>query len=172
MKFTYFVLAITFLFIGCTSIKPDDPYGRDMPKRPDWTLNNKVPDRDRLICYESIYVHERSDDRRKRYGVLRFFPNGQFMSKATEDYNDDIVYNSFQSAVVGYFFIDSRGIVLEHFTSIGFGSYQITKGGVVPDKSISIVSFGQRGKIQHRYAEEEVYKKVSVDNLKPILPDW
>lgn len=159
------------LLTGCSSIRPDDPYGRYMPRKPKWQLISDNPDPEGVIRYDCVYVGEYRFPRYGTYVVRRFWPTGQMMQKLVDDVGPNVA-DSYESATVGYFQVINRKIMTEVFVSINFGQYGYGKGYIDDDGSIVLVSGGPNLRDQrNKYDPPMRLVPMEVGELT-LQPDW
>lgn len=168
-----FIIGFIFLLLGCSSFRSNDPFGRYFPKNPNWQLaDTKTVDLEGKICFESVYVNEQPEQSQKRYMVYRFFEGGQVMSLTTNNYSNAEAVNSFERVLLGYFKVEKDFIFVEIFTPMNFGQYWYYKG-VLNDEGFSLISHGRSMRIQdNKFEEPRFFRKVPLEGLKHLEPDW
>jgi len=175
MKFGYLIFSIVAIlpFLGCSNFRSNDPGSRYFPKNPNWQLaDEKTLDLEDGICFESIYVNEQPGQSQNKYLVYRFFEEGQVMSLTTDNYLNAEKFNSFERVLLGYFKVENNLLFLEIFTPMNFGQYWYYQG-VLNDEGFSLISHGPSFRRQdNRYVEPRLFRKVPLEGLKHLEPDW
>jgi hypothetical protein len=173
MKIIFSILCLWFA--GCVHFVKDDPYDRYYPKSPDWSLADVEHDPESRICYDCVYILDYSTSdiwSEFKYSVIRFFLTGQSMAYSTDDYRDISGANSFYNTAIGYFQLNGNLCVLETFSPLDGGMYGYNYGYLNDRGDIVITSFGYRGSRTHDLKKPAIYRKMKMDGLKPLVPDW
>lgn len=174
MKIQIFLLFLCLSFLGCVNFTNYDPYNRYYPKSPDWTLKNVDHDPEMKICHDCVYLFKILPGH-SNYGTylgFRFFNTGQLIGGRTKDPEDISFANYFNQTSIGYYHVRGNRITLEYFSSFLGGIYAYYHGYFNENGDIVIDSYNNRGRSIAEFEDKEIYKKISVKDLKPLVPDW
>lgn len=129
-----------------------------------------------LIDDNSIYYHHSDDPKidMEFNFIIRFFKNGQYAFFARNEnpiinlsYND-IDFNDLKKAnYVGYYKIKDKIVIIE------YPNHLFRRAGKRNLDKYKILNNGDLESITNGASDyKSIYKKISVENLKQVIPDW
>ena len=131
------------------------------------------------------YFYKKSEEYKNGDAYIRFYGDGHFKLQGLKEYPTVEEVNNPNNGIVGYYYLKNNVVKMQIYSDIDAGSFQLKFGYVDENKNLIAMhnnpnydfAIGYNEKKIRRLVEKspfspKIYKKIFLENMKYIKPNW
>jgi hypothetical protein len=131
------------------------------------------------------YYYKNSKEYKNRDAYIRFYGDGRFKLQGLKNYPTVEEVNDPNKGIVGYYFLKDKVVKMQVYSDIGGGSLQLEFGYIDENKNLILMHNNPRYDFAIGYNEKKIrrliekspfspkiYKKIYLENMEYIKPNW
>ncbi len=131
------------------------------------------------------YFYKRTTEYKNGDAYIRFYGDGHFKLQGLKSYPSIEEVNSPNTGIVGYYYLKDKVVKMQIYSDINAGSLQLKFGYVDENKNLIVMQDNPNYDFAIGYNEKKIkkliekssysptiYKKIYLENMKYIKPNW